>query len=90
MTFDDLMRERERVLGEATIDTLMTSLLLIVAQWSDDDMTNEVRLIHSRTIEELEKRVPAILPFVARYLDDESDLRYGQIVLLALEEVLDI
>lgn len=90
MTFDDLMRERDNVLANATVDVLLTSLLLILAEWTDDDMPDEVRLIHAWTIEELEKRVPEIVPIIARQLDDGETTRYGQLVVIAVENVLGI
>jgi hypothetical protein len=90
MTFDDLMRERDNVLANATVDVLLTSLLLILAEWTDEDMPNEVRLIHAWTIEELEKRVPAIVPIIARQLESGETERYGQLVVIAVENVLGI
>ena len=90
MTFDDLMRERDNVLANATVDVLLTSLLLILAEWTDDDMPNEVRLIHAWTCEELEKRVPQITPIIARQIEAGDTTRYGQLVVVAVEGVLGI
>ena len=90
MTFDDLMRERDNVLANATVDVLLTSLLLIIAEWTDDDMPNEVRLIHAWTCEELEKRVPQITPIIARQIEAGDTTRYGQLVVVAVEGVLGI
>lgn len=90
MTFDDLMRERDRVMAEATVDVLLTSLLLILAEWADDDMPNDVRLIHAWTCEELEKRVPEITLKIAKELENGSTNRYGQLVVSAVESALGI
>lgn len=87
MTFDDLMRERDRVMAEATLDVLMTSLLLILAEWADDDMPNDVRLIHVWTCEEIEKRVPEITPIITKRISELETFRYGQLVVEAVESV---
>jgi hypothetical protein len=90
MTFDDLMRERERVLKSATTDSLLTSLLLILAEWTDEDMPSEVRMIHAWLIEELEYRVPEIVPLIQKQIGTTEHIRYGQMIVLAVGTVLDI
>lgn len=84
MNFDDLSRERERVLSEATTDILITSLLIILTEWEDDDMSDNARLVHAWTCEELEKRVPAITPIVLDFIESSPEMRYGQMIILAL------
>lgn len=90
MNFDDLIRERDRVMAEATLDVLLTSLLLILAEWADDDMPNDVRLIHAWTCEEIEKRVPQIVPIIQKRVSAEEQMRYGQLVVDTVESVLGI
>ena len=90
MTFDELMKERDRVMSEATLDMLITSLIFIMAEWRDEDMPNEVRLIHSWTCEEIEKRVPEITPIIAKSIDNDDVIRYGQRIVLAVGKVLGI
>jgi hypothetical protein len=87
MNFDDLSRERERVLSEATTDILITSLLIILAEWEDADMSDNARLVHAWTCEELEKRVPAIVPIVLDLIESSPEMRYGQMIIFALGEV---
>ena len=87
MNFDELWNERERVLSEATLDMLLSSLALIMVEWRDDEMTNNVRLIHAWLCEEIEKRVPEITPLLDKHAKDLVNLRYGQMVMLAVETV---
>ena len=87
MDFERLWNERDRVLGEATLDLLMTSLAMIMVEWRDDEMPDNVRLIHAWLCEEIEKRVPEITPLMDKYAKDLKNVRYGQMVLLAVETV---
>lgn len=87
MDFDRLWNERDRVLADATLDTLLSSLAIIMVEWSDDEMTDNVRLIHAWLCEEIEKRVPEITPLLDKYAKELVTLRYGQMVILAVETV---
>lgn len=87
MNFEDLWNERERVLSEATLDMLLSSLALIMVEWRDDEMTDNVRIIHAWLCEEIESRVPAITPLLDQYAGTLVNLRYGQMIMLAVETV---
>lgn len=87
MDFERLWNERERVLSEATLDMLLSSLALIMVEWRDEDMPDNVRLIHSWLCEEVEKRVPEISPLLDQYAGTLVNLRYGQMIMLAVETV---
>jgi hypothetical protein len=90
MNFDDLMRERNKVMANATTDSLLTSLILILTEWTDEDMPSEVRMIHAWLIDELETRVPEIVPIIQKHIGAVDNMRYGQMVVLAVETVLGI
>jgi len=87
MSFEEIWNERDRVLGEATLDTLLSSLAILMVEWTDADMPNDVRLIHAWLCEEIEKRVPEITPLLDKHAGELVHLRYGQMVMLAVETV---
>lgn len=87
MDFDRLWNERDRVLAEATLDSLISSLAIIMVEWTDDEMTDNVRLIHAWLCEAIEERVPEITPLLDKYAKELVNLRYGQMVILAVETV---
>ena len=87
MDFDRLWNERDRVLADATLETLLSSLAIIMVEWSDAEMTDNVRLIHAWLCEEIEKRVPEITPLLDKYAKELVNVRYGQMVILAVETV---
>jgi len=84
------MRERDRVLSEASSDTLLTSLIIIVSEWKDDEMSSEVRLIHAWTCEELERRMPEISRRVMNLIEQDPTQRYGVLVAQAAADILEL
>jgi hypothetical protein len=87
MDMGELFEKRDAVMAEATIDSLVSGLIVLASEWSADTMTADVRLIHAWLCDELELRYPAITPALNKYAANPDERSYAAVVIDALTRV---